>query len=160
MSNFPPLRLAVLTALVDIKDNLEKLDESPYDEETRGLLRKLLAPTIVENVITKEVPVTGTRGRPSKDIQLSAEDQAKLLKDIKDTLVSLDSMMQVNMPTSEKIQVAKTKTALLDQLLKMIERHTTAQKVESFKETVVGILEDLVEEKDREIFLRRMEDFR
>lgn len=160
MSNFPPLRLAVLTALVDIKDNLDKLDESPYDDDIKETLRKLLAPTVVESVVTKEVPVTGVRGRPSKDIQLSSEDQAKLLKDIKDTLTSLDGMLQVNMPTNEKIQVAKTKTQLLDQLLKMVERHTTAQKVEAFKEEVIKVLEDLVEEKDREIFLRRMEPFR
>jgi predicted ArsR family transcriptional regulator len=160
MSNFPPLRIAVLSALVDIKDNMDKLDESPYDEDVKALLRKLLAPVVVESVVTKEVAVTGQRGRPSKDIQLSAEDQSKLLKDIKDTLAGLDQMLLVNMETKDKIQVAKTKTGLLEQLLKMVERHTTAQKVEAFKEEVIKILEDLVEEKDREIFLRRMEAFR
>lgn len=160
---YPPLRMAVLTGLVDLKANLASLDaeDCPYDAETVGVLKDLLAPKTIERVVEKEGPVGGPgRGRPSKDIRLSEEDQNKVLTDIKATIASLDGMLDVNMQTSEKIQVAKTKSALLDQLLKMMERHTTVQKVEQFKETVIRIMDDLLDEQGREIMMKRIEPLR
>ena len=164
MSNFPPLRLAVLSGLIGLKDQLDTLDEPtcPYDDETKQALRDLLAPKIVEKVVEKEVPQAGAgRGRPTKDIKLDAEDQKKVLDEIKSTIEVLNAMGSgEGLPTNERIQIAKTKSGLLDQQLKMMERHTTVQKMEAFKETVIGILNDLVSESDREIFLKRVEPFR
>lgn len=165
MSNFPPLRIAVLTGLVGLKNNLDSLtDENcPYDEETKQALLDLLAPKVVEKIVEKEVPQAGGagRGRPSKDIRLAEEDQQKVLDEIKATIESLNAMGSgEGLPTNERIQIAKTKSGLLDQLLKMMERHTTVQRMESFKEEVIKILDDLVTEADRETFMKRLEPFR
>lgn len=166
MSNFPPLRMAVLTGLIGLKSQLDTLNDPacPYDEETKVALLDLLAPKVVEKVVEKEVPQAGKagRGRPSKDIQLSEEDQQMVLDEIKATIESLNNMGtgETQLPTNERIQIAKTKTGLLDQLLKMLERHTTTQRMESFKEEVIRILDDLVTEADREVFMKRLEPFR
>lgn len=164
MSNFPPLRMAVLTGLIGLKNQLETLEapDCPYDDETKQTLLDLLAPKVVEKVVEKEVPQAGAgRGRPTKDIQLDADDQKKVLDEIKATIEALNAMGSgEGLPTNERIQIAKTKSSLLDQLLKMMERHTTVQRVQGFQETVIGILNDLVSEADREIFMKRLEPFR
>lgn len=158
--------MAVLTGLVGLKSQLDSLNDPscPYDEETKLVLLDLLAPKVVEKVVEKEVQVAAKngRGRPTKDIQLSDEDQQKVLDEIKATIEDLNSMGtgETALPTNERIQIAKTKTGLLDQLLKMIERHTTTQRMEAFKEEVIRILDDLVTEADREVFMKRLEPFR
>lgn len=165
MKTYPPLRLAVLTGLVGIKDDLESLDapDCPYDGETVALLKKLLAPTVKEVTVEKEVFVEAKqgRGRPSKDIKLSEEDQQKLTQEIRSLMEALNTMgTGEGLETRERIQITKTKASLLDQLLKMRERNTTAQRLEEFIEITIGIVDDLVPEKDREIFLRRLEPYR
>lgn len=166
MSHYPPLRLAALNQLVDLKsqmtvdhDFLNK-EDCPYDNETKDLLKDLLGKTEVEVVVEKMIEGPGQRGRPSKDIKLDETDQKRVLDGIKTTLAELDTMAATAVETSEKIQVAKTRTALLDQLLKMQERHLSIRKMGEFIDTIVGILDDLVEEKDREQMLKRLEPFR
>lgn len=162
-TNYPPLRLAVLTGLKGIKDDLSILDspECPYDKETVETLKELLAPKIETVTIEKEVSVANGRGRPSKDPKLSTEDQEKLTKSITDLLDALDNMgTGEGLMTNERIQITKTKAGLLDQLLKIRERNVSAARMESFMETVINILDELVSEADREIFLRKLEPYR
>jgi hypothetical protein len=166
MSNFPPLRLAVLTALAGLKDNLEIVDspDCPYDPETKELLRKLLAPKVVEKMVEKEIMVEAknARGRPSKDVKLSEDDQQMVIDQIKSTLADLEAMGtgEKGLPTNERIQIAKTKANLTSELLKQMERHTTVQRIEEFKETVIGILDDFMSEADRENIMKRLEPLR
>lgn len=165
MNSYPPLRLAVLTGLLTIKENLGILDssESPYDKETTDVLKKLLAPEVKEVVTIKEVQVeakTG-RGRPSKDVRLSEEDQEKLTNEIRELITALNDMGSgEGLPTNERIQITKTKANLVDQLLKMRERNTTAQRMEAFMETTIEILDSVVDEAGREIFLKKLEPYR
>lgn len=165
MTSYPPLRLAVLTGLLSIKENLGMLDDadSPYDAETTEVLKKLLAPSVVEKIVEKEVPVEpkAGRGRPSKDVRLSEEDQQTLTKEIHDLVKALNTMgTGEGLETRERIQITKTKASLLDQLLKMRERNTTASRVEEFMEVTIKILEDFATEENREQFLKRLEPYR
>ena len=165
MKTFPPLRLAVLTGLASLKEDLDSLDslECPYDPETVVLLKKLMAPTIKTVTIEKEVQVEGKvgRGRPSKDIRLSENDQQKLTDNIRELMEALEEMgTGEGLETRERIAITKTKASLLDQLLKMRERNTTAAKMEEFVEVTIGIVDDLVSDADKEIFLRRLEPYR
>lgn len=164
MANFPPLRMAVLTGLVNLKANLDSLDDPqcPYDEETKATLKILLAPEVREVTVEKEVIIEKRgRGRPSKDIQLSAEDKELITQEIKDLISALNEMgTGEGLATNERIQLTKTKSALVGQLLAMRERNTTAQKMEEFMEIVMGILNDFVSETDRELFLKRLDEYR
>jgi len=165
MSNFPPLRLAVLTGLIGLKNNLDSLNEDSctYDEETKQALLDLLAPKVIEKIVEKEVPVEAKngRGRPSKDIRLSEEDQQMVLDEIKKTITDLNAVeITDGMDVREKIALFKTKGDQLERMLKMLERHTTVQRMGEFQETVIRILDDLVTEADRENFMKRLEPHR
>jgi hypothetical protein len=76
-------------------------------------------------------------------------------------MAELDEMSKKEgLETSERIQIAKTRTSLLDQLLKMQERHYSVTKQQEFIETTIGILTDLVGEREREVMLSRLEQYR
>lgn len=165
MANYPPLRMAVLNGLLEIKSDLASLDaeDCPYDPETVKVLKDILAPQVVEKVVEKEVVVQAGRGRgrPSKDVELSSEDKQLIGDTIRGLIEALDAMgTGEGLETNERIQITKTKTALVRDLLQLREKNVTAQKMEEFKETVIGILNDLVKEEDRELFLRRLEPYR
>ncbi len=166
--NYPPLRMQVLLSLVELKEKiladpefLEK-GEVPYDGDTLKTLKTLLAPQVVTNVVEKTVKVRD-RGRPAKDA-LSAENQDKVSQQLMKLLEDLEAMGESEadqqLPTNERVQITKTKASIVKQVLAMQESATNVKKVSEFMETVVGILDDLVSEKDREVFLNRMEQFR
>lgn len=167
MSNFPPLRMAVLNALIDLKQGIQAdknfLDGSPYDDEVNQILYALFEPKVVEVVVEKEVsvPAKSGRGRPRKDVELSEEDKEKVRKEITDLIGALNDMgTGEDLETNERLQVIKAKTNLVNQLLQMRERNTTSQKMEEFMSVVMNILESLVSEKDREVFLQKLNAYR
>lgn len=165
MSNFPTLRLAVLTGLIGLKDQLDTLNDPacPYDADTKEALITLLAPKVIEKIVEKEVQVeakTG-RGRPTKDIKLDADDQKLILDEIRASIQGLNNVeVSDTMDVREKLALYKTKGDQLERMLKLAERHTTVQKMGEFQEKVIAILNDLVSEADREQFMKRMEPFR
>lgn len=169
MSNYPPLRLAALNQLASLQAQLEadgdflNHDDCPYDNETKELLTKLLMPRTVEVPVEKVVGGgdKAGRGRPTKDIKLSDEDQQKIIDKIKETLDSLDELAKKEgLETNEAIQIAKTRTSLVDQLLKMQERYFSVTRNQKFIEDVVGILNDVGSEEIREAVQSRLEQFR
>lgn len=166
-NTYPPLRLAVINGLLTLKQQIDAdpdyLKDSPYDSETSEILKKLFETKVVEKVVEKyiQAPAKVGRGRPSKDIQLGEEDEIKIEQEISKLLASLDKLdVQENMEVSQKIAITKNKRDLLESILKMRERETTVRKTEEFKETIINILQDLVSEKDREIFMKRLNGLR
>lgn len=169
MSNYPPLRLAALNSLASLKAQMKgdpdflESEDCPYDPETKALLHELLDRETVEVTVEKVVNSSDKkgRGRPSKDVKLSEEDQQAVLTSIQQTLKDLKEMAEdKDLDTSAKIQVAKTQTSLNDQLLKMQERHYSITRTQEFIETVIGILDELGDEKMREQMLARIDQFR
>lgn len=163
MFTYPPMRLAVLRGFKDLKADLSVLDapDCPYDAETVGLLKDLLAPTVVEKVVERNVEkIKNGRGRPSKDVQLSEEDQDYILKETKQLIEELKMLSTKGLEPNEVNALAKTKTQLIDKLLTMAERAYNLKRMSEFQTTVMGILEDLVDEKGRETFLSRLEPYR
>lgn len=168
MTNFPPLRLQVLSGLMELKDRVLAdptfLDspDIPYDGETLATLKKILAPQVVTKIVKSEgAAPKGERGRPSKEVKLSAEDQEKVRRELDKLLDNLNSMNEgEGMETSERIQITRLKANLIEQLVKLQERAFNVKKSSQFMEITIGILDDLVSEKDRETFLRRIEPYR
>lgn len=171
--NFPPLRIGLLQGLISLKQSVDSdatiLDQSPYDNETKGILAKLFAPKIVEKKVEVEVvrEVKAGRGRPTKDVSLSAEDQEKVKDEIGKLMNQLNNLGtgegdggEGGLETNERIQIIKTKASLLQQLLQMQERVFNIKRMSNFQETVITILDDLVSEDDREVFLKRIEPYR
>lgn len=167
---FPPLRAGVLASLVDLKERVDQdpdfLDNSPYDNEAKRVLAVLLAPKVVEKEVRVEVPIAAPargRGRPTKDVALSDEDQAKVRENIEALLKQLSEMgtgEDEKLETSERIQIVKTKAALNEQLLKMQERVFNVKRMSDFQTIVLGIVESLVPDADKHLFMERIEAYR
>lgn len=140
------------------------IDEAPYDEETKGILRKMFAPLIVEKEVIKEVIKEAKvgRGRPTKDVALSSEDQTKIQTGIKTLMDELEALGagEATLDTGARIQIIKTKAALHKELLQMQERVFNIKNTSQFQEVVLAILSDLISEADREVFLQRISPYR
>lgn len=161
---FPPLRLAVLNGLAELKQHyaenpeLFRVETCPYDSETVDLLVGLFEVKTVERVIEKVV-TKRDRGRPKKG-GVSDEDIAELEKEVKEQLANLKTMEAAEgLETNEKIQITKTKATLIEKLLEMRERTVNVKRMSEFQTIVIGILDDLVGESEREIFLDRISDY-
>lgn len=167
--NLPPLRMPVLLGLAELKDQVTAdpdfldSDKVTYDGDTLALLKKILAPTVITQTIEKEV-IKRERGRPSKDMVLSQEDQQLVRDEFRKLLDELNKMggdtATEALDVREKLAIIKTKSTLTENVLKMQERALNIKKQSEFMETVMGILEELVDEKGREQFLKRLEPFR
>jgi hypothetical protein len=168
MSQYPPLRITVLSGLVEIKKRLETEPEwldspdCPYEGDVRTILKDLLATKIVEKIVERNVGAgkPAARGRPSKDVELSEEDQALVRTEIKKMIAELNALDGKGLETNELIQITKTKSSLLESALKQQERAFNVKRMSEFKSVVMTILDDLVDESGRETFLKRLEPYR
>ena len=166
--HFPPLRAALLQSLITIKEQYDAdpdfLSSSPYDNEAKAVLAKLFTPKVVETVKEIEVvkEVKAGRGRPSKDVGLNAEDQDSVISEIRDLIKQLNELDagDKQLDTGERVKIINTKSNLIERLLKMQERVFNAKRMGDFMVSVMGLLDDLVSEKDRHVFLKRLEPFR
>lgn len=165
---FPPLRLAALNALLSLKERygadtgLFEGPDCPYDEETVAVLKTILDVREVERIVEKQVVVTKReRGRPKKGGDLNDKDLAELDAEIKGLLESLRTMEVDSVPdTGERIQILKARASLIEAALKNRERVINAKSMSFFMQTVMSILDDLVEEEKRDEFLDRISPYR
>lgn len=172
---YPQLNLGALAALMAVKQQLEAhedyLANSPYDEDTREQMEKLLAPkivevekeVIVEKIVEKKVEVVteaakgaGKRGPKPKSSGVDMDAVAKEITDIRDELkqLKLDSKA---LQTADKVQIIKLRAALLEKLISMDEKTNNQRKVGQFMSLVLTILDDLMPEEARQEFMKRME---
>lgn len=174
MSNYPTLRLGVLQAMSDLKALVDadpeylRKPECPYDRGTVELLERLFKPIEIE--VRVEVPVEkpsrGQVGRPSKKTELTDEDAEEAEEEVKTILRELRGMSRTNegelkqLDTTTKLQIIKTQTTLLEKLITIRERFTNVRKVAQFQQTIMSILDELVDEDKRDEFLTRLEPFR
>jgi hypothetical protein len=170
--SYPTLRLGVLQGLATLKVACDaeqgylRRPDCPYDNDTIELLERLFKPVEVEVIVEKivEKPSRGKVGRPpSKKNELSDDDANELEIEAKEMLTELRNMAKTEdgdlkqLDTGTRLSILKTRTTLLEKLVLIRERFTSARKVIEFRSTVVGILEDLVPEEKRDEFLKRLE---
>lgn len=174
MSNYPTLRLGVLQAMSDLKALVDadpeylRNPDCPYDSATVELLERLFKPIEIEVIkeVQVEKPSRGKVGRPSGKGQLTDEDAEEAEEEVKQMLKELRSLGRTNegelkqLDTSTKLQIIKTQTALLEKLISIRERFTNVRQVAHFQQTIMGILDDLIEDEKRDEFLTRLEPFR
>lgn len=168
MTDYPTLRIGVLQSLMELKGRIEqdsnflKLESCPYDNETVGVLDHIFAPIerIVE--IEKLIEVGSLRRPRPKDMKLSEEDQSQVETTARDLLSQLNSLGEgeKGLDTQTKIQIIKTKATLIEQLLKLRERWFNVKRTAEFQEVVIAILDDLIADRDRDEFLRRIDPYR
>jgi hypothetical protein len=165
--DYPTLRLGALKPLLALKAAFQEdeavlnISECPYPPEITDILKLLFEKTVVERIIEKTVTVTGKRG-PSGNKGLSAEDQAEVEKELKETLQDLRKMGEgeKDLDTSTKLAILKTKTQLIEQIIKGRERVMNLKRQAEFEGVVIAILDDLVPANDRDNFLERISPYR
>lgn len=167
---FPILRFAALQNIAQLKAEYDRDPElfrsgtCPYDEETIAVLVKLFAPTIVTETIEKKVIVNENGGKrgPKEGAGLTGEDLDEVNAELVDMLKQLRQMGEgeAKLDTGERLQIIKTKASLIEQLIKARERVLNVKHLANFQAVVISILDDLVDEDAREVFLKRLEPYR
>lgn len=174
MTHYPTLRLGVLQGLAELKLHCDAVDgylrkpDCPYDNDTIELLEKLFAAKEVEVIkeVAVEKPERGKVGRPSKKGEVTDDDALELENEAKTLLTELRQLGQTQdgemkqLDTATRLQIIKTQTQLMEKLVSIRERFSSVRKVASFQATVVSILDDLVSEENRDVFLKRLEEYR
>lgn len=171
--SYPTLRLGVLQGLAELKANFDADQEylrkadCPYDNDTIAMLEKLFEPREIE--VIKEVivdkPERGKVGRPSTKKELSDDDAVELETEAKEMLTELRQLDKQDdgelkqLDTATRLSILKTRTQLMEKLVSIRERFTSVRKVIEFQRVVMNILEDLIEEDQRDEFLKRLEPY-
>jgi hypothetical protein len=174
MSNYPTLRLGVLQGLAGLKASFDadqtylRKPDCPYDNDTVDLLEKLFKAREIE--VIKEVvvdkPERGKVGRPSSKKELNDDDAAEVEAEAKEMLKELRTLDKdaggemKQLDTATKLSILKTRSTLLEKLVTIRERFTSARKVAEFQQIVISILDDLVDEERRAEFIERLEPYR
>jgi hypothetical protein len=171
--SYPTLRLGVLQGIAGLKARCDaepgflRKPDCPYDNDTIEMLEALFEPITVE--VVKEVivdrPATKKRGPKAKKAELGDDEMAEIEKEAKEILKELRQLAKTEagemkeLDTATKLQIIKTRTTLIEKLVSVRERITSARKVSEFMQTVVGILDDLIEEDKRDEMVKRLEEF-
>lgn len=176
---YPNLNLGALASLATIRSQMDAHEDylthedCPYEETTREQLAQLLAvrtvevpvEKIVERIVEKKVEVVGQaaesagkRGPKAKTSGVDLDGVAKEIQSIRDELKEL-KLNSKALQTADKIQIIKTRAALIEKLISMDEKTSNQRKSAHFMSIVLTILDDLVPEERRQEFMRRVEPF-
>lgn len=177
MNFYPQMNSGAITALMTIKQQLEQdagyLDRSDYDEDIKNDLKTLLAPKVVEvpkieyveKIVEKKVEVAaaaaegaGKRGPKAKGGIQNAEVIGKEIAQTLDDLRQLKLGSKTLQP-ADKLAILKTQATLLERLITAEERNTNIKKMNLFMTTVMGILDDLIDDDKRQTFMKRITPF-
>lgn len=172
-NNYPTLRLGVLQGIATLKAACDaepgylRKPACPYDNDTVKLLEKVFKPleVVVEKEVYIEKPTKGKVGRPKKAKELSDSDAAEVEAEAKEMLKELRQLDKTiegeikQLDTKTRLDILKVRANLMEKLVSIRERFTSARKVAEFQQIVVGILDDLVEESKRDEMLKRLEEF-
>lgn len=179
MAYYPQIDPRGLTALTSIKQMLESdpgyldSEECVYDQALKDQLKALIAPKvvevpvekIVERIVEKKVEVAaaaseggGKRGPKSPTAGGNADLISKELQGITQDLRDLKLNSKTLQP-ADKVTILKTQAALVEKMIVMEERATNIKRVSMFMSIVMGILDDVMTDDQRQTIMKRLEPF-
>lgn len=167
MNTFPTLRLGLLQNLLDLKrqfsadSGIFEQDSCPYDRETVAVLTSLMETTVVEveKVVEKVVEVTrDARGVNDEDMGVVEDELRICLTELRNINKEREGVAKVDDETL--LKVLKAKSTLIEQIVKLREKVMTLRRASEFEVTIMGVLEDLIDEDGRAEFLRRLLPYR
>ena len=148
--------------------------ECPYTDDVREQLDKMFAPKVVEREKVVEVEKIiemkaeraeqsaqgGGAGRKLK-VKTSGVDLEGVSGEIQGLRQELQQLKidSKGLQTSDKIQIIKTRAALVEKLVAMDERTNNLKKTSQFQTTILSILDDLIPEDRRLEFIKRVHPF-
>jgi len=176
---YPQLDPRAVNTLTTIRQLMEQdpgyLDDPScmYDEKMKEQIKGLLNPKVVEveriveveKIVEKRVEVAAKAaeggksgpkqaGAGSKNIGAIAKELSEVQKDLRDLKTDSKGLLP-----ADKIQILKTRAALIEKMITLEERATNIKKVSMFMSTVMGILDDAFTDEQRQVFMKRLEPF-
>jgi hypothetical protein len=164
--NYPTLRIAVLNGLFELKQafdldaGLFESDTCPYDIDTREILKKILKTQVVIEKVVDGGGGSEARGKGRPTVALTAENLEDLVEDIKKDLADLRKVDGAEADDETKLKILGARAKLTEQLFKLREKGLSISHQARFQQTVIGILDELIDEDGREAFLARIEPYK
>jgi hypothetical protein len=161
MDKYPTVSLTELQKLKAIitsaGDDPRYLDGRvcPYDKPTRELLKSLIPDPVIAATLGQAGEERKKQGRPKAGPVLPMSELEKEFDDLRKEIQSLKTDAK-GLEPHERIQVVKTRAALIEKILSMKERIGNINRVEKFVATVIQIMED---ELPQDVRLRVIEKF-
>lgn len=173
---YPTLGSGHIQALLTIRKSMDEdpayLDheDCPYDDVMKKDIRSLCAvkvietePQIIERIVEKEVKIKeaaaggGKRGPKVRDVGKDVEKELlDLIEDLK--ALKLDSNDK-DLKTSDRVAMIKVRAALIEKMTTLRQASSGIRRVGEFMSTVLSILDDMLNDDQRQLFMQRIEVF-
>lgn len=150
--------IAVLSFIEDAMVDPSLLDPatSPYDDDVTKRVAKLLQVSVIqtESVDKEKNPV----GRPSQKTVLPISEVEAEVDEIRKEIAQL-KVDAKGLETKDRIDIIKTRAALVEKIIGMKERITNIKQQRAFITDVMMLLEDVMEQSQREEFIKRLQPY-
>jgi hypothetical protein len=162
--NYPSINAKELPKLVQIVEQAVAEDDyldpanCPYDEGTIGLIRRLIDAVPSGRAPDADAPTRGKVGRPTKGPIIPMDEVEAEIDEIRKELASLKIEGTV-METSDRIQVIKTRAALIERVIGMKERTADLKRYHNFVRVVIDIMEQHLSPKERESVMKELKHY-
>lgn len=163
MEKYPTISLTELQKLKTILNNASDIPKyldgriCPYDAATREILKELAQPPAVASLGVAGEP-RGQVGAPKKGPILPISELEKEFEDLRKEIQELKADAK-GLEPNEKIQIVKTRAALVEKILSMKERITNVKKTQNFIAVVMQILEDELPQEARLRVIEKLEPY-
>ncbi len=162
---------AILTLRKSMDENPDFLDheDCPYDDLMKQDIRQLCAVKVVEKevqvpqIIEKQVVIEkaasggGKRGPKVRDIGKDVEHELnELIEDLRSLKIDTSDK---DLKTSDRVAMLKTRVALAEKMTTLRQASSGIRRVGEFMSTVLSILDDMLNDDQRQEFMRRIEVF-
>lgn len=163
--DYPTLSLTQLqkfkTVLDNAKGDPKYLDGRicPYDKTTREILKSLIADPVVAATLG-DAPERGRKksGAPKKGPTISTDELEKEFQELREEIKTLKADAK-GLEPHERIQIVKTRAALIEKILSMKERIVNIKKMEEFIAKVIQLMEDELPQDVRLKVLEALEPY-
>lgn len=162
MDKYPTVSLTELTKLKAILENSSDpkyLDGRicPYDKPTRELLKSMIVDPIVAATVSTPAEKASV-GAPKKTPILPMDELGKEFNDLRTEIQQLKTDSK-GLESHERIQIVKTRAALVEKIIGMKERINNLNRNTRFIATVIQIIEDELPQEARLRVIEKLQPY-
>ncbi len=164
MDKYPTISLTELqkfkTIVTNVSNDPTYLDGRvcPYDKTTRELLKTFVLDPVVEATLVEKPDGRKKSGRPLKNSGIPIGELEKEFNDLREEIRQL-KLDAKGLEPHERIQVVKTRAALVEKILSMKERIESIKKQQDFISIVIQLMEDELPQDLRLRIIEKLEPF-
>lgn len=163
MEKYPAISLTELQKIQNVLEHAKAdpkyLDGriAPYDKPTREALKSMIPNPVVEATV-EAGEERGKVGRPKKGPVIPMDELEKEFQDLRTEINSLKTDAK-GLEPHERIQVVKTRAALIEKIIQMKERINNMKRNDKFIATVLQLMEDEVPQEVRLRVIDKLAEF-